>query len=85
MRVIPENARAPRTKPPRGSYLSVLLRPKAYAVEDDLRNYTMEYRRFPLRTRHAELPCCPSEAFEVPSRRSGLVPTPELALHHPAD
>ena len=27
------------TKPPRGSYLSVLLRPKAYAVEDDLRNH----------------------------------------------
>lgn len=26
-------------KPPRGSYLSVLLRPKASAVEDDLRNY----------------------------------------------
>ena len=45
------------TKPPRGSYLSVLLRPKANAVEDDLRNYTMEYRRFPLRTQLAELPC----------------------------
>ena len=32
------NARAPRAKLPRGSYLSVLLRPKACAVEDDLRN-----------------------------------------------
>lgn len=37
---VPETQEPRGRKPPRGSYLSVLLRPKACTVEDDLRNYT---------------------------------------------
>ena len=67
------NAGTPRAKLPRGSYPSVLLRPKACAYRGQPEELRLQYGQVSHNSHFEELLCCPWEAFEVPFRRSGYV------------